>query len=243
MADTNIKFFTGTSDNFTNNIKASSATNGNVYFTTLSGSSKSYLYIGAGNKLLNIVPELLSVANGGTGRSTLTKGYALIGNDTGAVELRAITNLADIGPITGSTNLVTANTLKYWDGAYNSDGESAISHVGTITKGIWAGDIITVAKGGTGNDTFNNGGVVYKDLTENKLVSCALPSGKGLILVANEGAPIYATPALSWVSDTTVGPTFKLTIDGEDYTATIPSASATAAGIVTAPPATDSTVQ
>ena len=55
----------------------------------------------------------LSVANGGTGATTLTSGRALIGAGTGAVTTRAITNnTATSSAITGSTNLVTMNTLK-----------------------------------------------------------------------------------------------------------------------------------
>lgn len=245
MADTNIKFFSGTSTDFTNNVKASSATNGNVYFANIADSSKSYLYIGSNGKLLNIVPKLLSVANGGTGKSTLTKDYALVGNGTSAVSMRKIVNATGSGGFIAadSTNksLITVNALANWNGSYNSSGDSAITHVGTITKGTWSGDIIAIIKGGTGNSEFNNGGVVYKDLTENKLVSCTLPEGKGLILVANEGTPIYAVPTLSWVNATLVGPTFKFNIDGLDYTATIPSASGSTSGIVTAPPSTNST--
>lgn len=55
----------------------------------------------------------LPVSQGGTGATTLTSGRALIGAGTSAVTFRAITNnTATSSAITGSTNLVTMNTLK-----------------------------------------------------------------------------------------------------------------------------------
>lgn len=50
------------------------------------------------------VSGTLSVSNGGTGKTTLTSGYALIGAGTSAVSLRAITST----PSSGSTSLFTA---------------------------------------------------------------------------------------------------------------------------------------
>lgn len=56
----------------------------------------------------------LGVAHGGTGATTLTSGAALIGAGTGAITTRSITNsTAATTAITGSTNLVTMNTLRY----------------------------------------------------------------------------------------------------------------------------------
>lgn len=61
----------------------------------------------------NITSGTLEVARGGTGATTFTSGQALIGNGTGAVTTRGITNNTSSGAaITGSTNLVTMNTLK-----------------------------------------------------------------------------------------------------------------------------------
>jgi len=60
-----------------------------------------------------ITSGTLPVARGGTGATTFTSGQALIGNGTGAVTTRAITNsTATTTAITASTNLVTMNTLK-----------------------------------------------------------------------------------------------------------------------------------
>ena len=72
----------------------------------------------------------VTVAQGGTGRDTLTADCALIGSDGNAVDLRAITNNATIGNCgwTGNgsdndgngTNLITLNTLAFWNGRYNN---------------------------------------------------------------------------------------------------------------------------
>ena len=56
----------------------------------------------------------LPVSKGGTGLTTLTSGYALIGNGTSNVSLRNITNItATSTTLTANTNLITANTLRY----------------------------------------------------------------------------------------------------------------------------------
>lgn len=59
------------------------------------------------------VSGILPVANGGTGASTLASGAVLIGNGTGAVQTRAITNNTSKGTAEANTNIVTANTLVY----------------------------------------------------------------------------------------------------------------------------------
>lgn len=62
----------------------------------------------------DIESGVLPVANGGTGKSTLTLGQVLIGNGTAGVATRAITNNATTASaIEGSTNLITLNTLRY----------------------------------------------------------------------------------------------------------------------------------
>ena len=56
----------------------------------------------------------LGVSAGGTGATTFTSGYALIGNGANAITTRAITNnTATSSAVTASTNLVTMNTLRY----------------------------------------------------------------------------------------------------------------------------------
>lgn len=60
----------------------------------------------------DITSGTLGVARGGTGATTFTSGAALIGNGTGAVTTRAITNNTVTGVCTG-TNLATNNTVDY----------------------------------------------------------------------------------------------------------------------------------
>lgn len=101
----------------------------------------------------------VTVAQGGTGRTTLTSGYALIGNGTSAVSLRAITNNTSVGASGWSssvgTNLITHNTLAYWNGAYSGT-TSNLSILGTVTTGVWHGSVIGVGYGGTGQTTAKN---------------------------------------------------------------------------------------
>ena len=52
----------------------------------------------------------IAVNKGGTGATTFTSGAALIGNGTGAIQTRSITNVTS-GAVTANTNLVTANSL------------------------------------------------------------------------------------------------------------------------------------
>lgn len=56
------------------------------------------------------VTGILSVANGGTGRATLTANYALVGNGTGAASLRAIDTTS--GGTASSTSLITSGAVK-----------------------------------------------------------------------------------------------------------------------------------
>lgn len=70
----------------------------------------------------------LPVKKGGTGATTFTSGAALIGAGTGAVTTRAITNNTSKTYCGINTNLVTVNTLAYWNGGYNSSGASNLSY-------------------------------------------------------------------------------------------------------------------
>lgn len=94
------------------------------------------------------------VANGGTGVTNLSSGQALIGNGTSPVTTRAITNMTTVGPISGYTNnLMTTNTLAFWNGAFDDKGTSNISKVRTIDQGTWHATPIEVKYGGTGSST------------------------------------------------------------------------------------------
>lgn len=74
------------------------------------------------------ITGIVPVANGGTGLSTITSGYALIGNGASKVSTRAITNNTNQTYIAPSDNLITANTLAYWNGAYDNTGKSNLTY-------------------------------------------------------------------------------------------------------------------
>lgn len=84
------------------------------------------------------VTGVLKVTNGGTGASTLTSGAVLIGNGTDAITTRAITNLTATGVVEKSTNIITANSVAYWNGAYSGTS----SNLAYCAKGAF-GDIVT----------------------------------------------------------------------------------------------------
>lgn len=234
MADKNVKFLVGTETNFTTTSKKPENVPGSVYLTTVDN-GRGYMYYGDGTNFLNIVPKLLSVSNGGTGRNTLTKGYALLGNGTSSVELRPITNNTGSSHISASTNLITANTLAYWDGSYDNsdDHKSRIIYLGTVTKGVWNASTIVVGKGGTGKTTLTQNGVVYGNAANPVGVTAAGAQGTVLCSTGTSNAPAFAAPTVSWVGGNSSGPTFRFNIGNKNYDAVIPSASEDASGIVT----------
>lgn len=148
-------------------LQAGRKTDGNNYFqfgarriiNSANKDTSLILYIDAEGNASCTLPKITSgtwngstidVAHGGTGVTTLTSGAALIGNGTNDVTTRSITNNTSKNYITANTNLITANTLGYWNGAYNSGGSSNISYLGTISKGTWHGSAIGLDYGGTG---------------------------------------------------------------------------------------------
>ena len=160
--------------NNTNNIKNIASASGAFYATSANGE-----------------PQFgtLPVAQGGTGATTLTSGAALIGNGTGAIATRSITNNTTAGSsVTASTNLITANTLANWNGAYDGSGNSRITKLGTISKGVWNGTTIAIAYGGTGL-TSNPSMLVNLSSTsaDNVLKASPRPGVTGTLPVANGG--------------------------------------------------------
>lgn len=233
MADNvNLKLLFGTEANFTDSTKAPTNIKGNIYFTTVDA-NRSYLYFGDGSNFLNIVPKLLTVANGGTGRSTLTSGRALIGNGTGAVSLRSITNNTTVTYIGDNINLITAKTLKNWNGSYDNKGTSNIQYVGTIAGGTWCGSVIAVPYGGTGKDSLTANGILYGAGINAVGVTAAGTDGQ--ILTSEEGTPKFLTPTVSWVAaaSSTNGPVVQFELSKQKYISELPAASTTASGAMT----------
>lgn len=102
----------------------------------------------------------LSVERGGTGVTTFTSGAALIGNGTGAIGERSITNMTTKGHITYNTNLMTTNTLAYWNGAYSSSNSSNLTYCakGAFGDAAVKGVATSITSGGTNLAT---AGAVY----------------------------------------------------------------------------------
>ena len=148
-----ISLFYGTVNNY-DKMPDTFFSQGRLFFANDNANQKSYLYFDDGNNRLNIVPRLLSVVNGGTGHATLNKDEVLIGNGNDSINFRQITNNISLFYIKANDNLITANTLAYWNGSYDENNNSNIAYVGNILKGTWNGSTITVDKGGTGCTSF-----------------------------------------------------------------------------------------
>lgn len=105
-------------------------------------------------RALNVLNGIVPVNKGGTGRSSLDSGKALVGAGTGAVEMRAINNNTTIGPLSEYSNsIATTNAMAYWNGAYSKDGVSNLSKLGNVNVGTWKATPIDVAHGGTDSTT------------------------------------------------------------------------------------------
>lgn len=119
--------------------KPSTATEGN--FASFDANKNP---VDSGKKASDFMADgTVGVAKGGTGQTTLASGEALIGNGTGNVQTRAITNnTAKSTTPTGSTNLATMNSLLYGMQNYlnrTSDINSADTNYGTaMARAIYA---------------------------------------------------------------------------------------------------------
>lgn len=211
-----------------------SATGRLVYHTkdTAIGSANAPVYIASTG--LATECGAVNVAHGGTGQTTLTSGYALIGNGTSAVSLRAITNITTAGTITSNTNLITANTLNNWKGTTN------IVTVGTISSGTWQGTSIKVGYGGTGTTTApTKGGVIYASSTSAYASTAAGTSGY-LLQSGGGNAPSWINATNSNTASTIVkrdssgnfsAGTITATLSGNATTATTLATTRTIDGI------------
>ena len=95
------------------------------------------------------VTGTLKVANGGTGLATITADAALIGNGTGNIKTRNITNNTDTSTaITGSTNLVTMNTLKNALNRTTSVAAADSNYSTVMARGISLSNTVSTPKNG-----------------------------------------------------------------------------------------------
>lgn len=95
----------------------------------------------------------LGVGYGGTGTNSFTSGALLTGNGAGAITTTNVYNRTNVGYFDYSNNrahIPNVGSISFWNGAYNADGTSNLSYLGTVTKGVWNGTVIGVSYGGTG---------------------------------------------------------------------------------------------
>ena len=72
----------------------------------------------------------LTVGRGGTGAASFTANSVIMSGSTttAALTTRAVTNMTSVGIISYNTNLMTTNTLAFWNGAYNSNNASNLTY-------------------------------------------------------------------------------------------------------------------
>jgi hypothetical protein len=134
---------------------------GNIYGSTFQG-----MYYGDGRELTNVnisnIVGVISIANGGTGRSSYTDGNLLIGNTSGSISDTPNLNW------NSNTNTFNINGLlntKTIQGTFIGDGYG-LSNV--KTENIIG--VLPVSKGGIGTTYFNYGEIIYGN-SSNQLLS------------------------------------------------------------------------
>ena len=104
----------------------------------------------------NITSGTLSVARGGTGRATLTSGYFLRGNGTGAVTMSSVDQVKKALGITASNPVIvktgTIDWLQYdyYDGSIESVALTACDYIVITNTRNTSYPQVTIAKGGSG---------------------------------------------------------------------------------------------
>lgn len=116
----------------------------------------------------------MGVQYGGTGATTFTSGYALIGNGQNAIQTRAIRNNTTVGALgwtssSADNTLITTNTLAYWDGRYQASGNKSNLEYVKLGK---LGDVVThdVDEFITTSGGIIDGSLQVTDLTAGNLI-------------------------------------------------------------------------
>jgi len=124
----------------------------------------------------------------------------------------------------------TPSTLLHVTGDVTVD--SNVSIVGTITSGVWGGSTIPVNKGGTGQTTYTNGQLLIGNSTGNTLTKATLTQGQNITITNGAGSIKLdvSNTDLTWTAGTTSGPVINSSTGTGQA---IPSASASASGIIT----------
>lgn len=125
----------------------------------------------------------LSVAQGGTGASTLSAGGLLIGNGTGAISTLANVTYTLTGTL-GAAKTITSLTV------------DAYGRVSAATAADISG--LTVAQGGTGASTFTTKGIVYGDGTNALGVTAAAGTSdqtwsNQILTTTDAGVPVWSS--------------------------------------------------
>lgn len=125
----------------------------------------------------------LSVAQGGTGASTLSAGGLLIGNGTGAVSTLANVTYSLTGTL-GAAKTITSLTV------------DAYGRVSAATAEDISG--LTVAQGGTGASTFTTKGIVYGNGTGALSVTAAAGTSdqtwsNQILTTTDAGVPVWSS--------------------------------------------------
>ena len=121
----------------------------------------------------------VTVPKGGTGRSTLTAYYLLVGNGTSEVSL--------LTPSGSGCILMSNGTSAY--PAFKA--QTNITAVGTITSGVWSGTAIALTNGGTGS---TNGAAGLKNLfASGNTILSSYQYGSSLPSAGNAGRLFFKT--------------------------------------------------
>lgn len=132
----------------------------------------------------NITTEKLAdgaatVAKGGTGRSSLTDNYVLVGNGTAAISM---VSPSTSGYILMSNGLYSLPSFK---------SQTSITSVGTVTSGTWNATAIALTKGGTGA---TSGSVGLKNLfAAGNTILSSYQYGSSLPSAGNTGRLFFKT--------------------------------------------------
>lgn len=139
--------------------KAESLATPRTFITDLS-SSTAGSFDGSANVVLGI-KGTLSVAKGGTGRTTLTSGRVLVGNGTSAVSFKAI----DTTVTKDSSNLITSDgVFKFCEDRYLPLAGEVLTGVLTLKQGVKGDGYNSGALNANESDIFNINGLWFGDL-------------------------------------------------------------------------------
>lgn len=144
-----------------------------------------------------ITSGTLAVSIGGTGQTTYTDGQLLIGNTTGSTLTKAtLTGTANRLSVTNGSGSITLDI----DAAYV--GQATITTLGTVTTGTWNGSRVAEIYGGTGNNAYAVGDILYASAINTLSVLTA--GTDGYVLTLAGGVPTWAAAGSGTVTSVAV---------------------------------------